>query len=112
MSVVLRFATWDDVPRSYEGWCFVETTQEQCYVKEISIHYDELNPNGPSCISEKSLSWYRDGFLHNLNGPALCYLDDGEVEYYIHGVQYSEESFFRNPLVIANKLKNLSEIEL
>jgi len=80
----------------------LSNTKEPFYNVEINrfgtiFYYDEdgkfHNLNGPAIeYVDGSKAYYVDGNLHRIDGPAVIY-SDGEVEYWLNGKKLTKEEF-------------------
>ena len=61
---------------------------------EYHIHGELHREDGPAMLyADGSEYWFLHGKRHNLNGPAVIIKNPEHKEYWIHGVQYSENEF-------------------
>ena len=52
------------------------------------------------------VAWYKNGWLHRVDGPAVIYSDSiDKVEWYLHGVRCKDDEI--KILELYNKLNNL-----
>lgn len=57
----------------------------------IFYNYDE-NPS-PKGTKVKVVKWYKNDLLHREDGPALTWTGYTHYEFYLNGIEYTEEEF-------------------
>lgn len=100
--MITTFKTWDKIPKDFEGECFVDVFNARIWIKKGKILHRE---DGPAiCGINGLLEWWFYSKKHRLDGPAVIYPSDGEIQFYIFGTKYSEQEYWSHALVIKYKL--------
>jgi hypothetical protein len=71
-------------------------------MEEITISFvGDLPSRFTGIVHFKSVEhWFENGKIHRLDGPAMIW-PDGKRHYYVHGMNCSEENYWKHPEVIA-----------
>lgn len=103
---MIKFKVWSDIPDNFEGWCEVIASQTQYHLIPGRIIHNDKGHAAFHCLT-KLKAWLIHNKKHRLNGPAVEGFWDGFAGYWIDDVQYVEETYWKHPLVVDFKLKNI-----
>jgi hypothetical protein len=81
---------------------FIESLDGEILQKKWYQHGRPHRIGGPAVETKSLTAWWQNGKLHRLNGPAKIYLPDSRTrteEYWINGVQVSNDEFVKASLV-------------
>lgn len=90
---VLRLLHPNEKPLGYTGII-------QYYYNTINFEKDDVD----------EIVWYKNGEIHNEDGPAVI-ADIGNFSaYYLYSVEYSYEEFYGHPKTVKNILESILEL--
>lgn len=105
----MTFDTWYDVPENFIGQCFIK-----CYETYFLIKKNKkiVLLNGKIRMFSNSACWWYDhkDNIHRLDGPAIINPKKNIKEYWINGMPYSKQDYWKHPLVSKYKLKKILEL--
>lgn len=90
----------EGLPNDFTG-CYRNEEGTLVHVKDGKYHNDD----GPAMVFlDGTKKWGINNFYHRLDGPAIISYDEEQQKfiyyYYINGLPYSEEKFYKLPIVI------------
>jgi len=99
------FVNKDYVPNDFTGKCYFSMNGYTCYVVNGKLHRED----GPAAtLDNGQKEWYVNNELHRVGGPAKEF-GCGKF-YYLYGIRYSVENYWKHPLLIEYQLNRILEL--
>ena len=123
----IKFPSYKQVPKDFTGNCYIAQNRCHCWLfngiyhrvdgpsilhedgdEEWYFHGKRHRNGGPAFICENVRNWYKHGKLHRIDGPAIYDLENQKkYSFYINGVPFLEEQFWKYPEVIEVKMNQI-----
>ena len=106
--MITEFIDYKDLPLNFKGYCYVINDHTHYWFGEgLKLH----NIKEPAVIRDNGTKkWCVNGKYHRLDGPAVM-LFQGETQFWIDGRNFSQENYWKHPMVIKNKLELILQKE-
>lgn len=99
-----EFLTISNVPNDFEGKAIIKIKNDQYWFAVGKIIHRE---DGPAIIFSNGVKyWFNHGKIHRLDGPACTY-NSGEKEFWINDQFYSEEQYWKHPLILEHLMNQI-----
>ena len=111
--MIPTFRDYGAIPRSFSGKCYLTYSKVFCLVENGQFHCE----TAPAVLYHDNTfyEWYYRGELHRLDGPATTMEhaigNNGNGSFYVFGVRYPQDKYWKHPLVLEYRLKLIMEME-
>jgi hypothetical protein len=86
---MIEFYNWTSVPEDFTGVCKVTYDKSIRFYKDGNLH----NENGPAVKSNFCKKWFINGKVHREDGPAV-WREDGSKDWYFKDKCYGSDNDF------------------